>query len=399
MKDTPSLKIRVLGLILVSIILTLISVSALLFIRDNKMYPSNLVVNGTSLASLQKSQVAEFLHDTYSNEKLVLAMPKGLITLDVSECGITINSNATLEKIEEIGSFPIYNLIHRGSIKEVKPVFEWDEAMLIEALDKLAKENSKPATNAQVIYKNYDFIQSIPHENGYQINKDELLKIVEKSLNEGNLGPITVPLEEILPQVTLNDLQKMQGLIAITNYKNIRLNKTDEDIISVLDNTIILAGDTLSLDDLWSKHDIDIKGSTITRVLNSLLNNINSQINLDYDKTTNTINNNLKNPILLNVYLDKDILWLSVIGNHDDTQKKISLISEEINIPAPTTKRIDTSLSAGEQNIVQGKDTLIIKKYRVIEQNGEIIEKVLLAEEKYLGFDTIIYYGPGTINK
>lgn len=384
---------------LVSIILTLVSVSALLLIRDNKIYPSNLIVNGTTLASLEKNHVDDFLYDTYSKQKLVLAMPKGLIKLDLSECGIVLNSDATLGRLEEIDRFPIYNIIHRGSIKEVTPFFEWDEARLIEALDKVAKDHSKPATNAEIIYKNHDFIQSIPHENGYQINKDELLKVVRKSLTEGNLGPITVPFKEIPPQITLSDLQKIQGLIAVSNYKSIKLNQTDEEIISVLNNTVILSDDTLILEDLWSKHDIDIKSSTIIKVLKSLLTSINSQINISYDVTTNTIHNNLANPILLNVYLDKDTLWLSVIGNKGDTQKKISLISEEINIPAPTTKRIDPTLSAGEQNIIKGKDTLIIKKYRVIEEDGKVIEKVLLDEEKYLGYDTIIYVGPGTINK
>ncbi|NLB88083.1 MAG: hypothetical protein GX790_02480, partial [Syntrophomonadaceae bacterium] len=101
----------------------------------------------------------------------------------------------------------------------------------------------------------------------------------------------------------------------------------------------------------------------------------------------------------INIYLDQDILWLSIIGNNDDTQKKISLLSEEISIPAPVTKKIDHSLSAGEQKMVKGKDTVIIKKYRVIEEDGEVVEKVLLAEERHLGYATIIYTGPGTINK
>ncbi|NLB88584.1 MAG: hypothetical protein GX790_05070, partial [Syntrophomonadaceae bacterium] len=301
MKDTLNLRIKVLAIMLVAIIITLISVSVLLGIRDKKIFPSNLVVNGTTLANIQKTEVVDLLHKTYSNQKLILAIPNDLIELDLAECGIELNTEATLEKLDQPDNIPFDNIIYRGAVKEVAPVFNWDEAVLYKVLDRVAIEYSKPAINAQVIYKKHDFTKAIPHEKGYQINKEGLIKAVTKSLADGKLGPITVPFEEIAPQITLNDLQKIKGLIAITNYKNVSLNQTDEHIISVLDNSIILSGDTLSLDELWSSKDINVNYSRISRVLRSLFNNISSQIDIDYDVTTNTISNKMANPILINI--------------------------------------------------------------------------------------------------
>lgn len=400
MKDTlTNLKIKVLALMLAAVIFTLICVSMLLGVRDKLIFPSNLVVNGTALANIEKDQVVDFLHNTYSNQKLVLAMPNDLIELDLGGCGIKLNADATVEKIDQADKTLFHNILYRGAVKEVAPVFIWDKDKLSEVLNRIASENSKPAVDAKIIYQKNDFIRAIPHEKGYLINNNELIKAVTESLGAGKLGPIAVPYEEVAPLITLNDLQKIQGLIAVTNYKNIRLNQTDERMVSVLDNTVILAGETLNLNELWSNNDIDIRSSTINTALKTLFKNINSQIDVEYDAAANTIHNKITSPILINIYLDQDILWLSIMGNNADIQKKISLISEEIKIPAPVTKKIDNNLPAGEQRIAQGKDTVIIKKYRVVEEDGKIVEKVLLAEEEHLGYSTIIYSGPGTINK
>lgn len=398
MNDNLNLKIKVLAVMLVSIIFTLICASVLLGVRDKKIYPSNLLVNGTSLANLPKAQVVEFLHKVYAEQKLILAMPNDFIELDLNECGIELNTEATLEKMEPVDAHLISNLVYRGSVKKVVPVFKWDEAQLNKVLEGIAAQNSKPAVNARIIKKD-DLTWITPQEKGYQISKDELLKAVTESLADGDLGPVKVPYEDLNPKITLSDLQKIKSLIAVTNYKNVVLNETDRQIISELDNTVILSGDTLNLDELWATQGIDIKSSRIIKVLKSLFNNISYQIDLDFDEATNTIHNRLTNPILLNIYIDQDILWLSIIGNNDDVPRKISLLVEETSIPAPITKKIDNSLPAGEQRIVKGKDTVVIKKYRVVEEAGKIIEKVLLAEEKYLGYATIIYTGPGTINK
>lgn len=398
MKDTLNKRVRVLIGMIVSITLTLLCVSWILSIRDSNIFPSNLVVNNFALANIQKSEASVFLDKTYANEKLLLSMPEGLIELDLIDCGVSLNTIATLEKLEA-PDFPIKNIMNRGTTKVVRPVFEWDEEILIKALEKFVDENSKPAINAQVIYQDADYKESIPHKIGYSINLNKTIEQVTKSLSNGELGPIEVQVEELIPVITLSDLQYLQDLIAVSNFKNLKTNAIDDQIVSALANTIILPNTTLSLEDIWTKYNIDVNNSSIIPTLTTLLGKVSSQINISYDPSKKTIHNNLPSPILVNIYVDKDVLWLSIIGNRNDTQKKISLISEEFSLPPPTIKRVDTKLSAGEQTVIRGKDTIVIRKYRVIEEQGKLIEKTLLDEKKYFGYDTIIYVGSGTINK
>ncbi|HZK43771.1 MAG TPA: peptidoglycan binding domain-containing protein [Syntrophomonadaceae bacterium] len=82
-----------------------------------------------------------------------------------------------------------------------------------------------------------------------------------------------------------------------------------------------------------------------------------------------------------------------------DLQKNITILNEETLIPPPTNTKIDERLSAGEQKVVLGKDSKIVKQYQVIREKGEIVDKVLVDEKLYPGYDTIIYIGTGTINK
>lgn len=227
MKDTLKMKLRVLLVILLSITLTILSVSIILSIRDSRIYPSNIELGNLSIGNIPKTQMNYFIKEAYLTEKLRLSLPDKKIELDLYECGITLNYDATIEKIEPEVRL-IHNVTERGTTKVVTPVFKWDGEILSNKLDNIVAEYTIPAVNAQIIYTNNDVVL-IPHTIGKSIDKTILLENVEKSLLAGNLAPIIVEVEEIKPIMTLQELQHIEKTIEEPN----KLNKIDGLVITI----------------------------------------------------------------------------------------------------------------------------------------------------------------------
>ncbi len=399
MQDTLKLKVRVFILILVSITLTLIFVSYSLSIRDNHFYPSNLYISDFALANVQKDEAEKALENLYADQKLRLVMPSNTVSLDLKDSGVYLNTSATLEKIEDTKHYLLLNLMGRGVDKVIAPVFDWDETVLNKVLTEIINENNTPAINAQVIYQNNENIQYITHKSGYSLNPEATIEKVKKSLAAGHLS-IEPEVHELKPQITLTDLQKVRDMLAVATWHNVKLNEGERLLVAELDNTIIMPGESFNLENAWLKDNIDSsKIATLKAVLKNLFIKINSPADITYDLSLNTIHNNLPSPILINLDLDNDVLWLSIIGNQSDTNREITILEEKMVISPPTLKRMDKELAAGEQRVVEGKDTIIVKKYQIIKQGEVIQEKALLDEKKYPGYDTIIYEGYGTIDK
>ncbi len=399
MQDTLKMKVGVLILILVSITLTLIFASKILSIRDNSYYPSNLFISDFALASLPKSEVPGAINDFFSNQKLTIIMPANKVELDLKDSGISFNVSATMQEAEAANHHFLSSITNRAATDIIIPQYDWDEAVLNNILSTTIDNNIIPPIDAQVVFQNNEDIHYITHKNGYSIDKEMAIRKIKTSLAKGNLL-VEVEAQERQPQITLTDVRLIKDILGVATQYNVNLNNWEKLVVIEIDDTIILPGDSFNLNDVWLKNDIDYKNtSNIKSIINSMFMKIDYIENLTYEVTTNTIANNLPSPILINLEVNNNVLWLSIIGTQEDIHQEIVIIEDEEVIPPAIIKKADKGLAPGEQRMVPGKDTIIVKTYQVTKQGDKIKAQVLLDEKKQLGYDTIIYEGYGTIDK
>lgn len=399
MQDTLKMKVRVFLLIIVAITLTLILVSIILSIRDNSYYPSNLFISDFALASLPKSEIPSAINEHFSKQNLTIIMPAHKIELDLNDNKIKFNPATTIREAEQINHKLLPNITNRGAKRIITPQYDWDESVLNELISNLIAENNILPINAQVIFQSNDDIKYITHKSGYSIDEAATLKQVKSSLAKGQLI-VEIKAQELKPRITLADVSSIKDVLGVATGNNISLSDADNLMIAGLDNTIILAGDSIILDDIWLENDIGIGSTTnVKAIIKKIFAKIDFIEDLVYDADANTIYNNLPSAILLNFEIDNNVLWLSVIGNKKDVQQVIDIIEEEEIILPAVVKKLDKSLTAGERKVVSGKETIITKTYQITKQGEKVKEKVLLDEKIRLGYDTIIYEGYGTIDK
>ncbi|NLJ73327.1 MAG: hypothetical protein GX333_09970 [Syntrophomonadaceae bacterium] len=229
MEEYLKTKLKIILVILLSITLTIVSVSAFLTVRDNWMYPSHVKLGDLTVGSVPKAKMNGFIKEAYAQETLKLSILDEIIEIPISKIGISLDYKNTIEKIDSnLGV--LENVILRGARELVTPVFEWEEIELSDGLESFVSEYNFPAVNAQIIYED-DTVKYILHDTGRFIDHTKLLEKVKNHLLIGELGPIKVEVEEIQPVITLEELQEIEKLSKANIKGEALLKDTSEFII------------------------------------------------------------------------------------------------------------------------------------------------------------------------
>lgn len=405
MTKTGNKIILVISVIVMAVILTLFIVSLALAKRDSVMYPSNVIVGGVCVADLNKEEAYHSLEknmeSVWGNE-LKLILPDKSVNIPLNDLQIKYDYSSTLQKADNLiddssgitGTFR--HVLIRGKSQLVMPVFSWDKEVIYQKLIEIQHNHDKKAVDARILHNN-DFLEYIPHKMGYSINIKSSFDKIVTSLQNGSLGPIELIMTEISPRVKLEDIRAVKDILGVSAGQ-LEYTAAGEVISTVnnLNGLVLVPGDTFGINHKKGNNIVDNSLNKIDAIFWDAC----SQSGLSINKDTMQLSNNLQNPVLITAELEGTKIIIKIFGCQMETGKEIRIINEKEKILPEVHIQMDTNLSPGERSVKrEGKNGVIIRKYRVVTSYGEEIEKELLSEEFYPGVDTIIQVGPGSINK
>lgn len=412
--------VKIISLVLLAACLTVLFVSMALAKRDQAIYPSNIAVGGISIANLNYAEARARLQAGMGSEwkdtlRLKIDKNSAIYSIPISELKIKYNLNSSLNKINlsinqpfQLGHLLRHTII-RGNAVNINPVLEIkDRSLLYNKLAKIKSNLDKPAVNARVLY-NQGYLEYVQHKNGVAVDLDASLMLIEKELDNGSLGPITLVTKTLYPEVKVEDIKSITDLIGVSVI-SLPPGQNSNEITKLLANingVIIMPGDKFSWQKVADKQfSIDEKSqpgyqSILPKLTEVMLNACRSaHLNINSNEPGKLIfSNNLGKPIMLSVIKDGDKLTVNIFGCQTETGKEISVIKEQTVISPEIEVQVDKSLKPGERNEIAGHEGKTVRSFRIVKVNGKITEKKLLSEEVYPPSNTIMKVPPDTFIK
>lgn len=272
---------------------------------------------------------------------------------------------------------------------------------LLEAKKKL----DKPAIDARVLYKN-GLMEYINHENGFALDSSATIKEISKALAEGSLGPVSVVVTELSPNVKIEDIKTVKELIGIyINPLDRNLTVELSSVISLLNGCIVMPGATFSM--VKTLHQKVIQTPAINSLAQAIYQAcVDAHIEV-VERPARTeafkdvkFMNNLGNPVLLYLAMEENQLLVKIFGCQTETGREISLSREQTVLTPELVEKVSPGLKPQERIVQQeGKNGMQLRTYRLVKVNGREVAKDLLAEENYPPLNTIILTAPGNIIK
>lgn len=377
---------------------TIILTSVALVYRDCTTYPSNCYVDGVAIGGLSRSQTERML-DTRLNarsQNWYLKFPDKILTLSVADCGIELDKQATMQKIDSVMNqkkgLPgiIDHSISRGQRINLAVVYCCNRDILYDQLNKMQDRINRPAINARILY-NKGLLEYIPQQNGYILDLDATVSRICTALRNGYKGPFDAAIINLYPAVKIEDIQSVKDVIGA--YAAAGLSEAAVAETQRVNGTIIMPGQIFTLDTAGND---SLPG--MQRAINAIMKACEEAgvtiLSPPSDKQV-IIQNNLNDPVLFSIVLCDETMQIKILGCQTEPGKKIHLTTEEQEIPPKVRLQTDKSLQPQERVLrQQGKPGTIVRTYRLVTVKGKLVEKTLLAQETNPGTDTIIGQGP-----
>ena len=372
---------------------------------------------GNSIANLNHEEAqarlkAEMASKWPSTLQLKINNNNAIYSLPLSELKINYNLDSSLKKTDQYltQSSLLQHTIIRGVANNIAPVLNIeDRSLLYKKLAEIKKNLDKPATNARISYKQ-GCLEYVEHRNGFALDLDASLKLLENELDKGSLGPITLVTKNLYPKVKIEDIKTITDLIAVTMINlepATSQNEFTTQLIASMDGVIVMPGDQFSMqtaiDRLYSdsgkiqENDKEI----LLKVTNTLLSTCRSA----HLKTGCTeagkleFSNNLGKPLMLSLAIDGNELAVKIFGCQTEAGKEISLIKEQTVISPEVEVQVDKQLKSGERKVIEGQEGKAVRTYRLVKINGKKTEQQLLSEEVFPPRNTIMKIPPDTVIK
>lgn len=209
--------------IIISLIVGLVSVASILGIAFEvkywkKVYPGlrvgKIEVGGSSLAEAA-SKVSERANLVKSLE-LVWGVNKWNISLASVDLKYEFNTSA-MEVIQLGRSGNIFddlNIKLKAGFDglNINPLWSWNDEKMQSAIASIAAQIDVPAQEPEILRgPNKDSVVISPGENGQQVNRDMLLKLIRQSLESWGDKNINIPVTEIKPRLSNEQVEKVKN--------------------------------------------------------------------------------------------------------------------------------------------------------------------------------------------
>ncbi|PKM77305.1 MAG: hypothetical protein CVU90_08350 [Firmicutes bacterium HGW-Firmicutes-15] len=418
MADGKKTIAKVISLVMVAAIITILLSSLALAARDERIYPSNISVDGIAIANQTRQEALRSLEGGMNEWEGILRLKISnageIISIPIKDIGISYDLDRTLVKADDIvdksqAADSLWkNAMIRGKAINVNPILRLDDKeLLYSRLLEIKQTTDKPAIDARVLYKD-GLLEYISHEKGSAMNISVAIKEINDALAEGDLGPVSLTVNELSPNVKNEDIKNVKELIGVYISKLDRspiINSDMQLLISLLNGNIVIPGETFSMiKTLNQKVPQSPAANTLSEAIYQACLNAHIQV-VERPAQTAAFKdvafmNNLGNPVLLYLAIEDNKLLVKIYGCQTETGREISLIREQTVLTPEIIEKVSLGLKPQERIVQQeGKNGIQLKTYRLVKENGKEVAKDLLAEETYPPLNTIILTAPGSIIK
>lgn len=381
-----------------------------------------------------KQTLEQAVSEELQNKFLILSHEELAVEIPWQELGISNNIEEVLEEAFVIGHegnmFEKYKTFTTASETESHFTLSetYDEALIVQKLEEVAKTFYKAPVNATITRKNKQFITTeeiIGEELNVAATKEKVMDALTTK-SEGNVE-VEVVTNNLEAEYTIDSFKDIQNMVASfsTSYNNLDANRNKNlEIATAKINTMLLPNEIFSLNDYLepityeegyraSKVIVNGKleegiGGGVCQVASTLYNTVllteldivmrqNHSLAVAYvplgrDATysTGTIDfkfqNNTGHPMFIESYCEDNKVYVNIFAHESiksDYDIKFESVTTEV-IPAPETKYVDdATLEKGkeitETTALEGKR---VKLYKLYYKNG-VLEKKELVNSSY----------------
>lgn len=353
----------------------------------------------------------EVIQPSYIREGNKLYITTGTTGITVDETGITSDIISHFNRIEK-------NTVY-GKVAEIAP----------NSIDihKIRNEIYTEVQDAK--YKNDSgAFEVIPSVVGVDLNVDEAIKVAQ-SVEDLEGVQFSIDLIFTMPEATieevLGDLFKDE-LATFTTYFNVNEVQRTENVrlsAELIDDTILMPGQEFSYNNIVGERSIergfkvakvyqggqvvDGLGGGICQTSSTLYNAVlfadlevterkNHSLSVAYvklgrDATVSygaidfKFKNNKKNPIKIDTEVSDGTLTIRILGIKENPERTIDIRTETVEVRKyPERITNDSTLPVGTSKIVTtGKNGYTVKAYKIIKENGVIVDEKLLSTDTY----------------
>lgn len=424
-----------------TVIITLAGTAGVLAFKDNQKVPPGTRVGGIDVSGLKYSQAHQRLQQSLqidNSQELVLRQGNKTVKYPLSELGIFLDIDASLDKIRDENGLFDSVADRAGGTNDYSPSYGYDKNKLELLVARAGNDFDQAAGNARV-YVDGDGLARSAEVPGFKTDNQALADLIKQRLHEGDFTEIEVPGKVLSPEITAAQLEPIKDLVAVYVTSFTPEPETRAHNISLaaqrINNTILMPGQTFSFNQVIGERTaangfqpapvyqngktVKDLGGGICQVATTLYNaavGADLQITerqphsltVDYaepgqDATIAWGQHDLKfvnttgSPILIAVQSQNGKVQARVYGKNTDPSREIKLVSDKKSIAPPVNVITNPRLNPGQQITRQkGAPGYESITYRVEIKNGKEVSRTQVSTDTYKPRPWIIEVAPGT---
>jgi len=438
--------------IIIIVIIFLISTTVIAFfawILNQKTFYAGIKVENIVLSGIDKLKAREKIQDeinkNFIGKKLTLKHGDKEWNIDLNEISYSFLVDNAIENAYRIGRegnfisrlMTVYRL--RKNHVNIPLVAQFDRSKLRSVLEGIKNEIDQKEVNASAIFKNgkITFNEEVIGKN---VDVDKNLDLIENILLEKNFSPIELIVDDIYPRVRYNDISVINKVISSfsTSFNPQKVDRSYNIKLACdrIDNTILLPGDTFSMDKALGPRTISngyrnapviIKGKFLegvgggvcqvtttlyVAVLKSKLEVVERRphsmplgyVDPGQDATISEgyidfkFKNNKEYPILISAQVSGSNIIIRIVGIEEEVPQTVKLKSVVVKQLPPEKEIVifDENVPIGEVVVekaaVTGQKVVVYRE--TYDKNNRLVEREKISEDTYQPVRGVIRVNP-----
>ncbi|WP_168198249.1 VanW family protein [Crassaminicella thermophila] len=433
-------------IVLLSFLLSTTAIAFFLLYRDtiyDGVTIENLDVGGLSITEAQK-KIRNHFDKLLEDGKIHFVYGDKVWHINSVDIGVTYDYISAVNKAYSIGRegnyferlqeiLSLYKMPHNIILKPI-----YDHKKVDSVIYNIQNVIDKPPKDATIRRKNGKFFIK-DEEIGLVLNMDKTKLLLAEELNKYRVqNEITVelPVETVSPRITSESLSTIHELLGeyVTKFNAGNISRTENIRLAAkaINGTVLMPKETFSFNDIvgprtrergYKPAKVIFKGELVEGLgggvcqASSTLYNAVLLSNLDIiERYKHTIpstyvpkgrdatvsygvldfkfENSYANPIYIESYVRKNLIIVKIYGHkiYNKTVKIVSKVNEVVKRPIEI--RYDNNLLEGQERIEQkGRDGYKVTTYKIIYENGKVIERKQISKDYYKPQKQIIVKG------
>jgi vancomycin resistance protein YoaR len=440
--------IIILGVLIMLGTVTFTSYSYVKVKQWNSLILPTVKIEDEDLTGMTKDEAQKIITDKYSSQvlkkKINIITKEKKYTLDYSTLDAKYNINEAIEQAinygKDMNMFQKYKTIKNPIVKEIKLTFKYNDKIVDQMLEEIAKDTNKEPKNATISMVSSGRFSVTNDVIGKQLETDKLKNDIKSKIN-GTLSDeiinIEAPVKEIKPEVSAASLNAIDTRISsfTTNFASSAEGRATNIGLSTksINGTLLMPGDVFSFNGVVGERTAERGyqsagiivgdkleqglGGGICQVSSTLYNAmlrtglvsverihhtfpssyvpIGQDATVDYGNLDYKFKNTFKYPVYIEGFISNRNLYFNIYSNSTLNERTYEIVNEILEVTQPKTETIeDPTKYEGEKEIVKTAYTgYKVKVTRKTYENGNLIDTKIINNDTYNVINGIVKIG------